>query len=70
MQLPRLPPLFLRQSCPLKHGGRIDVSQQRLKAANEASRYLYVYGFEYRYICPFRGTRERAVILDNLIQIF
>ncbi len=35
--------LFLRQSCPHKHGGRIDVSQQWLKAANEASRYLYVY---------------------------
>ncbi len=27
-------------------------------------------GFEYRYICPFRGTLECAVILDNLIQIF
>ncbi len=27
-------------------------------------------GFEYRYICRFEGTRERAVILDNLIQIF
>ncbi len=26
-----------------QYGGRVDVSQQRLKAANEASRYLYVY---------------------------
>ncbi len=27
-------------------------------------------GFEYWYICPFRGTLEHTLILDNLIQIF
>ncbi len=35
-----------------------------------ANRCIVDRGFEYRYICPFWGTRERAVILDNLIQIF
>ncbi len=35
-----------------------------------ANRCIADRGFEYRYICPFQGTRERAVILDNLIQIF
>ncbi len=35
-----------------------------------ANRCIADCGFEYRYICPFRGTRERAVILDSLIQIF
>ncbi len=35
-----------------------------------ANRCIADRGFEYRYIAPFRGTREHAVILDNLIQIF
>ncbi len=35
-----------------------------------ANRCIADRGFEYWYICPFRGTLERTVILDNLIQIF
>ncbi len=35
-----------------------------------ANRCIADRGFEYQYICTFRGTRERTVILDNLIQIF
>ncbi len=35
-----------------------------------ANRCITDRGFEYWYICPFWGTLECAVILDNLIQIF
>ncbi len=35
-----------------------------------ANRCIADHGFEYQYICSFRGTLELAVILDNLIQIF
>ncbi len=35
-----------------------------------ANRCIADRGFEYWYICLFRGTLERAEILDNLIQIF
>ncbi len=35
-----------------------------------ANRCTADHGFEYRYICPFRGTLECAIILDKLIQIF
>ncbi len=35
-----------------------------------ANRCIADRGFEYRYIFPFWGTLEHAVILENLIQIF